>query len=220
MLPLAIFVFGIIFTFFIALYIHIISRRATTIKKIVVEKTNELNEANIKLELLSRTDGLTGTANRRYMDEFIDNEWLRAIRDKSSLSFIFIDIDFFKLYNDNYGHPEGDECLKKVAARLKDLVHRPGDLVARYGGEEFAFVLTGTEEAKFVANSCRQSIEELQIPHEFSQVADVVTISVGLCTVAPEKGTDPSLLIDAADKALYKAKEGGRNRVEQLEAHT
>jgi diguanylate cyclase (GGDEF)-like protein len=220
MLPLATFVSGIIFTLFIALYIHIISRRAATIQKLVVKKTNELNEANIKLELLSRTDGLTEVANRRYMDEFIDNEWLRAIRDKSSLSFILIDIDFFKLYNDNYGHPEGDKCLKKVAARLKGLVHRPGDLVARYGGEEFALVLTGTEEAKPVANSCRQSIEELQIPHEFSQVADVVTISVGLSTVSPEKGTDPSLVIDAADKALYKAKEGGRNRVEQIVAHT
>jgi len=214
MLPLAIFVSGIIFTFFIAVYIRIISKRAATVQKMVVEKTNELNEANIKLELLSRTDGLTEIANRRYMDEFIDNEWLRAIREKSSLSFILIDIDFFKLYNDNYGHPAGDECLRKVAARLKGLVHRPGDLVARYGGEEFALVLTGTEEAKVVANSCRQSIEELQILHEFSPAADVVTISVGLCTFAPEKGTDPSLVIDAADKALYKAKEGGRNRVE------
>jgi len=220
MLPLAIFVSGIIFTIFIAFYIHIISRRAATIQKMVVEKTNKLNEANIKLELLSRTDGLTEVANRRCMDEFIDNEWLRAIRDKSSLSFILIDIDFFKLYNDNYGHPAGDECLKKVATRLKGLVNRPGDLVARYGGEEFALVLTSTEEAKLVANSCQQLIEELQIPHEFSQVADVVTISVGLCTVAPEKGTDPSLVIDAADKALYKAKDGGRNRVEQIAAHT
>ncbi len=206
MLPLATFVSGIIFTIFIALYIHIISRRAATIQRIVIEKTNELNEANKKLELLSRTDGLTGVANRRFMDEFFDKEWLRAIRNKSSISFILIDIDFFKLYNDNYGHPEGDECLKKVAAKLKSLVHRPGDLVARYGGGEFALVLSDTEEAELVASNCRQSIEELQIPHEFSEAAAVVTISVGFCTVTPEKGMDPSWVVDVADKALYKAK--------------
>jgi len=184
------------------------------------ELNNELTEANKKLELLSRIDGLTGLANRRFMDEFIDKEWLRAIRKKLYISFILIDIDFFKLYNDNYGHPEGDECLKKVATELKSLALRPGDLVARYGGEEFALVLADTEEAETVANICRQSIKELQIPHEFSEAADVVTISVGFYSVAPEKGTDPSMIIDAADKALYKAKEGGRDRVEQITPHS
>ncbi len=105
MLPLVVFVSGIVFTLFIAVYIHIITRRANTIQRIVTEKTNALNEANKKLKKLSRIDGLTGVANRRYMDEFLDKEWLRAIRNKSSISFILIDIDFFKLYNDNYGHP-------------------------------------------------------------------------------------------------------------------
>ncbi len=219
-LPLAIFVSGIIFTIFIALYTHIISRRAATIQRIVTEKTKELNEANKALELLSRSDALTGIANRRHLDEFIDKEWLQAIRNKSSISFILIDIDFFKLYNDNYGHPEGDECLKKVAATLKGLVRRPGDLIARYGGEEFALVLSDTKEAELVANNCRQSIEELQITHEFSETAKVVTISVGLCTVSPEKGTDPGSVIETTDKALYKAKEGGRNRVEQFVFHS
>lgn len=215
-LPQAIFVTGIVFTFFIVFYIHIITKRANIIQRIVTEKTNELNKANKKLKKLSRTDGLTGLANRRFMDEFFDKEWLRAIRNKTSISFILIDIDFFKLYNDNYGHPKGDECLKKVAAKLKEQVNRPGDLAARYGGEEFALVLADTEEAEYVANNCQQSIEELQIPHKFSKAADVVTISVGLCTIVPEKGTDPGLIIETADKALYKAKEAGRNRVEKI----
>lgn len=215
-LPQAIFVTGIIFTFLIVFYIHIITKLAHIIQRIVTEKTNELNEANKKLKKLSRIDGLTGLANRRFMDDFFDKEWLRAIRNKTSISFIIIDIDFFKLYNDNYGHPEGDECLKKVAAKLKEQVNRPGDLVARYGGEEFALVLTNTENTDYVANNCQQSIEELKIAHEFSKAADVITISVGLCTVVPEKGTDPGLIIETADKALYKAKEAGRNRVEKI----
>ncbi len=218
-LPLAIFASGIIITIFISLYIYIISRGAATIQRIVIEKTKELNEANKALELISRTDSLTGVANRRFMDEFFENEWLRAIRNKSYLSFILIDIDFFKLYNDNYGHPEGDKCLKKVAAKLKSLARRPGDLVARYGGEEFALVLSDTKEAETVANNCQQSIEELQIAHKFSEAANVVTISVGYCIVSPDKGTDPKSIIDTADKALYKAKDGGRNRVEQIVFH-
>lgn len=214
--PLVIFTAGLLAAIFIVLYINIISRRNAIIEQIVVEKTKELNEANIKLKILSRTDGLTRVANRRYMDDFINKEWSRAIRNQSSISFILIDIDFFKLYNDNYGHPAGDECLKMVAAKLQSLLHRPGDLVARYGGEEFALVLTDTVDAAFVADKCRQSIEELQIAHEFSKVTDTVTISVGFCTIAPEENTEPSLIIAYADKALYKAKMAGRNRIEQM----
>ena len=106
--------------------------------------------------------------------------------------------------------------MKKVAAKLKDPVNRPGDLVARYGGEEFALVLSNTEKAEDVVNNCLKSIKDMQIPHQFSKVADVVTISVGFCTVVPKKGTDPSLVIDSADKALYKAKETGKNKAEQM----
>lgn len=220
LLPMFIFLSGFLVTLAVTVYINIISKRTATIKKLVIEKTSELNEANKELERLSQTDGLTGVANRRYMDEHLAQEWLRAIRNRSSISFVLMDIDFFKLYNDNYGHIEGDECLKKVAAELKTLAKRPADLLARYGGEEFALILPETNEAEFLANNCRHSIKELQIPHEFSEAANIVTISVGLCTVTPDKGTDPSLVIDAADKALYKAKKAGRNRVEISDVST
>ncbi|MFC1513163.1 diguanylate cyclase domain-containing protein [Thermodesulfobacteriota bacterium] len=215
-----IFAAGLIFTVFIALYIHIISSNSAKIQKTVAQKTLELKEANQKLEALTRIDSLTGVSNRRFMDEFLDLEWLQAIRNKSFISFIIIDIDYFKLFNDNYGHIEGDECLKKVADKLKSLVHRPADMVARYGGEEFAIILTGTEHARHIGKKCRQAIEELQIPHAFSPTAKVITVSVGLCTMIPPKGSSPDLIINYADQALYKAKNSGRNRVEQTRAES
>lgn len=209
-----IFVIGIVFTAVIVLYVKMISQRTATIQKKVTEKTNQLSEANKKLDFLSRTDSLTGIANRRLMDEILDKEWLRAIRNKTSISFLLIDVDFFKMYNDNYGHLMGDECLNLVAATLKEIPSRPSDLVARYGGEEFALVLAETTSAQTVAEDCRRSIEELQIQHGFSDAADVVTISVGVCTCSPTSGTNPRMIVDSADKALYKAKKIGRNRVE------
>jgi diguanylate cyclase (GGDEF)-like protein len=120
------------------------------------------------------------------------------------------------MYNDNYGHVMGDECLNLVAATLKEIPSRPTDLVARYGGEEFALVLAETTSAQTVAEECRRSIEGLQIQHGFSDTTDVVTISVGACTCSPTSGTNPRMIIDSADKALYKAKKTGRNRVEVI----
>jgi len=211
MLPIAVFVSFITFTIYISLYINFILKRASLVQQKVASKTSALNEANRKLELLSRSDGLTGIANRRYLDEFIDREWRRAIRNNTSISLILIDIDFFKDYNDHYGHPKGDDCLKQVAKALDALIRRPDDLVARYGGEEFALVLSNTENAKKISQSCLREIEELQLPHEYSEAAQVVTISVGYCTVFPIRGSNQRLMLEGADQALYQAKDSGRN---------
>ncbi|OUS25372.1 hypothetical protein A9Q98_12425 [Thalassotalea sp. 42_200_T64] len=214
LLPLLIFVSITILSFAIAIYIYIIANRSATINRLVIKKTRELNEANKKLERVSQTDGLTDVANRRYMDQYLAKEWQRAIRNQSTISFALIDIDYFKLYNDNYGHPAGDECIKKVATSLKSQLQRPNDFLARYGGEEFALVLPETTNAEPVVHRCRQAIEDLQIKHEYSDLIDRLSISIGLCSVIPEIETDPSVIINAADKALYKAKKAGRNRVE------
>ena len=180
--------------------------------------TDRLKQMNKKLDKLSHIDSLTRIANRRYMDEFLDNEWRRAIRNKSSISIILLDIDYFKQYNDNYGHVEGDKVLRKVASTIGNIIQRPGDLVARYGGEEFALILTDTSEAEYIANNCLNAVRELDIPHEHSSIADTITISVGVCTVFPEKKTRPEELIGLADQALYRAKENGRNRLEKIES--
>lgn len=168
-----------------------------------------------KLRLFSYLDGLTGVANRRHFDETLSREWRRMARDARPLSLIMCDIDFFKAYNDTYGHLKGDECLKQVARTLSKALQRPGDTVARYGGEEFAGVLPGTDEkgGTYLAETLRARVESLGITHSSSQVSSVLTISVGVATAIPEKQSSPPELISMADQALYKAKREGRNRV-------
>lgn len=175
----------------------------------------ELLEANEKLHGLSLVDGLTGIFNRRYFDEYSDSEWKRSIRLKLPISLIMIDIDHFKLYNDNYGHQMGDDCLKKVADTLHKELKRPGDIVARYGGEEFVVVLagTGSDGAVLLAETLRSSILDQSIPHQHSKTADIVTISLGVSSLTPERNSSHKELVAAADKALYSAKQNGRNRV-------
>lgn len=182
------------------------------------EFTRKLEDANKILERMSVTDGLTGIANRRYFDEVIDHEWLRAARDGTSLSLILIDIDFFKLFNDTYGHQAGDDCLKKVAIALKDALKRPADIVARYGGEEFAAVLPETEMsgAFTLAETMRTNVVELNIPHKNSKAATHVTISLGVASAVPERSSSQSVLIAEADRSLYEAKKEGRNRVKSF----
>jgi diguanylate cyclase (GGDEF)-like protein len=176
---------------------------------------NTLKEANERLERLSAIDGLTGVANRRCFDQTIKREWTRLQRTKDFLSVIMCDVDFFKLFNDTYGHQGGDDCLKSVARALKETARRGGDCVARFGGEEFAVIMpaTGKKSAIYIAEKIRQTMEKMAIAHSKSSVAPCVTLSLGVATVVPDDQGTPELLIKRADKALYLAKSSGRNRV-------
>ena len=175
----------------------------------------ELKRQREILENLSSVDGLTGISNRRQFDEFMDRHWRIAMRIGEQVSLIMIDIDYFKPYNDTYGHLEGDECLKQVAMVLTRCVTRSTDLVARFGGEEFACVMpfTDLEGALAVAEAMRLSVEELNIPHEKSPIAGRITASLGVAAMVPIANTGPDPLIQKADRALYAAKAEGRNRV-------
>jgi len=167
------------------------------------------------LEMLASIDALTNISNRRKFDEVIEKEWKRAHRYKCPLSVIMIDVDKFKQYNDNYGHALGDTCLKDIAKILKDSLKRPYDFVARYGGEEFIIVLPDIDSkgAQQVGILVKSSVENLNIPHEYSDVADHVTVSMGIATMYPAKNQKPHFaIVEAADQLLYEAKETGRNK--------
>ena len=177
-----------------------------------------LQEANKKLEQLVNLDGLTQLANRRCFDEYLEQEWQRLGREQLPLSLIMCDIDFFKNYNDTYGHVTGDDCLRKVSGVIKESVRRPADLAARYGGEEFVLVLPNTdiEGAVSIAESIRHQLSDLAIPHEDSPVSQFVTLSLGVTCLTPKVDSNPSVLLTAADYALYRAKELGRDQTYQI----
>ncbi|AUM13872.1 GGDEF domain-containing protein [Ketobacter alkanivorans] len=168
---------------------------------------------NQYLEKLSREDSLTGLANRRYFDERLKMEWHRCLREKKPLSVILLDIDYFKQYNDHYGHMAGDHCLTQISRALKKEASRPAELVGRYGGEEFILLYPNIDATQIKNTLIRiqQRILELNIPHEGSHVKKVVTASLGAATVFPVKSLDPEKLVSAADQMLYKSKENGRN---------
>ncbi len=175
-----------------------------------------LQNANQELKRLTLVDGLTGIANRRHFDQYLEQEWRRSVRERLPLSLILIDVDYFKLYNDHYGHQAGDACLRQIAQAIAIPPRRATDLSARYGGEEFAVVLPNTDRAGavYLAETLRQAVKALHLPHEKSTVGPWVTISLGVATCLPSATLNPINLIRAADKLLYQAKQQGRDRTQ------
>lgn len=171
------------------------------------------------LENQAQTDGLTGIANRRTFDEVLEREWLAARRERTPLSLLFLDADHFKRYNDRYGHQEGDELLKMLALALKNKARRPHDLAARYGGEEFVVLLPNTSRERAIAmgEAVRRAVAELGVPHEGND-GGIVTVSIGVATAVPRDNDTPASLVEAADAAVYQAKEAGRNRIAVADA--
>ena len=189
-------------------------------QEIIDRQTSELHKLNQQLEIkntelayLSIVDELTQIVNRRKLNEFLDLEWERLGNQGKPLSVIMCDVDHFKAYNDTYGHLAGDECLVKIAQTLRAITRRTSDLVARYGGEEFVVVLTDTDNigAERVARNILTEIQNLQIPHSLSSTADVVTVSLGVATVHPDRSRSPEILLQTADQLLYQSKQLSRN---------
>lgn len=184
----------------------------------VVETLRDMTEhkkAQMALQQLATLDSLTGVANRRTFDEKLHSEWNRTRRQGDPLSLIMVDVDYFKPYNDIYGHPGGDACLKAVSGILRGQAFRAGDITARYGGEEFAVILPNTDlaGAREVAERIRSGIEQAALPHAGSQIAPCITVSLGVASLIPAQDSHSGMLLELADQALYAAKRGGRNRV-------
>jgi diguanylate cyclase (GGDEF)-like protein len=178
------------------------------------ELYQQLQQANQELQRLASSDGLTQVANRRCFDEYLNLEWQRLAREQLPLSLILCDVDYFKLYNDTYGHLAGDDALRQVAKAISGAIKRPADLVARYGGEEFVVLLPNTdaEGAVSAARKIQANISAEQIPHCKSQVSSCITLSLGVATTVPHSQSPSATLIAAADQRLYQAKAQGRNR--------
>ncbi|MCI8210053.1 diguanylate cyclase response regulator [Pseudomonas sp. S25] len=175
----------------------------------------QLLDTNLVLQRLMNSDGLTGLSNRRHFDEYLELEWRRATRDQTQLSLMMIDVDFFKAFNDNFGHLEGDEALRQVAKAIRASSARPSDLPARYGGEEFALVLPSTSPggARLLAEKLRMTVAGMNIPHIAPTPGSSLTVSIGVSTIVPQPGSNSRQLIQEADKGLYAAKHNGRNQV-------
>ncbi|HIK29713.1 MAG: GGDEF domain-containing protein [Oscillatoriaceae bacterium SKW80] len=183
------------------------------VTQLLNQTRQQLESANQELQRLATLDGLTHLANRRRFDEYLNQEWQRLQRSRACLSLILCDIDFFKRYNDACGHLAGDDCLRKIATAIQNAANRSTDLVARYGGEEFAVVLPDTDAKGGirVAEKIRENVRGLQLPHPHSPVSPYVSISLGVASMVPARDSSPLQLIAAADLALYKAKQEGRD---------
>jgi diguanylate cyclase (GGDEF)-like protein len=212
--PYIVFTFGSLFVLVVAAYTLLVLRHTGIVEHMVQERTNELRTAKQELEMLTRIDSLTGLYNRRYFEEYLQQEWKRALRERTALSIMMIDIDHFKYFNDHYGHLIGDDCLKTIAQALLKSAQRSSDIVARYGGEEFIMILPNTSEPLPIAEKCRATVARLAIPHQHSPPPQIVTVSIGASSMVPKTGTDATELIHKADMALYRAKQQGRNRTE------
>lgn len=195
---------------------HHIAGEHNLLEERVSQRTQELEQANQLLAALSLTDSLTGIANRRSFDSMLITEWIRATRTHTSLALMMFDVDYFKSYNDFYGHQDGDICLRRVAGLLQSHVRRASDLVARYGGEEFVMLVvdTATDNAMVMAENIRASLEALALPHIKSPIAaGCITTSIGVAVMIPNALQTPEMFVRSADKAMYRAKDQGRNRV-------
>ncbi|MGH1372831.1 MAG: response regulator [Cellvibrionaceae bacterium] len=188
----------------------------------IVDMRNQLHQMNEELERLSQRDGLTQLYNRRTFGEIAKQQWALAKRAQTPISVLMLDIDHFKLFNDHYGHPVGDTCLKQVASALQRALQRPEDVLARYGGEEFIVLLPNTDisGAKQVGENILRAVFELQIPHDKSSTEKVVTTSIGVATCTHTTGRTLDDVIEQADTMLYRSKEGGRNKVSAQETDT
>jgi diguanylate cyclase (GGDEF)-like protein/PAS domain S-box-containing protein len=187
---------------------------------LVIRDISERKRLELELEALALKDGLTGLANRRCFDEALETTWHKTLQQGGEMALLLLDIDHFKQFNDAYGHQVGDDCLRTVATCISEFVHRPEDLASRYGGEEFAVILEGTgpSAAVEIAEEIRTAIASMALPHEASSGLGYVTISIGVAAAVARTGGSmrmPESLLQSADHALYKAKAGGRNRVEQ-----
>lgn len=194
---------------------HAAEQQLTVLNRQLQQQKRQLETVNRALQYLATYDSLTEVRNRRFFNDYLDTEWRRLAREEAPLSLIMCDIDYFKLYNDTYGHQAGDECLRQVAQILQGSVKRSADLVARYGGEEFAVVLPNTdiEGAACVAERIAQQVRDLQIRHAQSAVSEYVTLSLGVACCIPAPMSQPATLIAIADESLYRAKAAGRDRV-------
>lgn len=195
-------------------YMEMSIRREFVHSKLIRLERSQLKDVNQQLQHMATIDPLTGVNNRRQLEKSLDAEWRRASRNNKQLSLLMVDIDAFKKYNDGYGHQAGDNCLERVAKCIDSSFKRSADSVARYGGEEFVVLLpeTGAEQAEQLAESLCENVRNLGIQHEYSEAADVVTLSVGVVTCEPDMNGNFEKMVHWADLALYEAKESGRNR--------
>ncbi|MCK4888699.1 MAG: GGDEF domain-containing protein [Candidatus Aminicenantes bacterium] len=206
----------VLVVFLLYMKTYVLREQKSKLEDLVAKRTVELEAANAQLETLVRNDPLTGVTNRRGFDEKFEEEWRRASRYGAFISILMIDVDYFKNYNDTLGHQEGDRALKMIAKALAKLFKRAGEIVARYGGEEFVILMPGVTPGETIeaAERARLQIEDLKLSHPSSDTAAVVTVSIGYSIGFPKETNSTTELISAADKALYKAKLNGRNRVE------